>query len=108
MAKDRRLKLHTILQGVVGVREDGKTNLHFQPPSNIHLVYPCIIYERNDMSETRADNILYGFMNGYSITVIDPDPDSEIPEKVLALPLCSFDRHYTKDNLNHDVYNIYY
>jgi len=40
--------------------------------------------------------------------VIDKDPDSEIPGMVAKLPLCKFVRHYTTDNLNHDVYRLYY
>jgi hypothetical protein len=44
----------------------------------------------------------------YEITVIDNNPDSEIPAKIGTLPMSSFERHYTKDNLNHDIYNIYY
>jgi hypothetical protein len=42
------------------------------------------------------------------ITVIDPDPDSEIPSKVAALPMSLFNRFYTADDLNHDVYNVYF
>jgi hypothetical protein len=42
------------------------------------------------------------------ITIIDANPDSDIPAKVGNLPLCKFNRHYTADNLNHDVYNVYY
>jgi len=42
------------------------------------------------------------------ITVIDQDPDSIIPDKVAAMPLSLFNRFYTVDNLNHDVYNVYF
>ena len=51
---------------------------------------------------------MYNHTVGYMVTVIDPNPISDIHEKILRLPLCSFDRHYTQDNLNHDVYNLYY
>lgn len=44
----------------------------------------------------------------YQVTVVDKNPDSVIHEKVLKLPLCKFDRHYNKDNLNHDVYTLYF
>jgi hypothetical protein len=40
--------------------------------------------------------------------IIDQDPDSAIPPKVAALPMCLFNRFYTADNLNHDVYNLYF
>lgn len=44
----------------------------------------------------------------YELTVIDKNPDSDILDRVASLPMCAFERHYTADNLNHDVYNIYY
>jgi S-ribosylhomocysteine lyase LuxS involved in autoinducer biosynthesis len=71
-------------------------------------MYPCIVYSRNNLDTKIADDQPYGHKTGYQVTVIDPNPDSEILGKVAALPLCSFNRHYTKDNLNHDVYNLYY
>lgn len=104
----QRLDLHSLLQSIIGARPDGKPNLYFQPPSTVKMNYPCIVYSRNDADGKRANNGLYNFTWGYSIMVIDPDPDSLIPGKVLALPMCAFDRHYTADNLNHDLFNIYY
>ncbi|WP_288878329.1 hypothetical protein [Bacteroides acidifaciens] len=44
----------------------------------------------------------------YSVTVIDKDPDSPIVGKVALLPTSKFNRHYEKDNLNHDVYTIFF
>ncbi len=38
----------------------------------------------------------------------EEDPDSVIVEKVSKLPRCRFDRHYTADELNHDVFTLYY
>ena len=42
------------------------------------------------------------------VTVIDSDPDSKIVNRVSMLPYCYFDRHYVQDNLNHDVFEIYF
>lgn len=72
------------------------------------MQYPCIVYRRNAVNTEHADNFPYKQIVGYQVTVIDPDPDSDIPEKIRTLPLCTFDRHYTADNLNHDAYNIFY
>lgn len=44
----------------------------------------------------------------YKITLIDDDPDSELPDKLETFPLCQFDRFYPADNLNHWVYNLYF
>lgn len=104
----QRLDLQAILENLIGARPDGKQNVYFQPPGTVQMVYPCIVYNRNDASTKKANNGLYGHLWGYTITVIDPSPDSHIPAKVLALPLCAFDRYYTADNLNHDVFNIFF
>lgn len=50
----------------------------------------------------------YNYRVGYQVTVIDRNPDSLIPGKIASLPMCKFDRHYKAENLNHDVYNLYY
>lgn len=83
-------------------------NVYFQPPPNVKLSYPCIIYSRNDKSINYSNNIPYKHKTSYQIIVVDMDPDSTIHEKVAMLPLCSYVRFYTADNLNHDVYNLYF
>jgi hypothetical protein len=47
-------------------------------------------------------------MKRYQVTIIDRDPDSGIPEVVAGLPTSTFSRHFTVDNLNHDVYTLYF
>jgi hypothetical protein len=42
------------------------------------------------------------------VTVIDQDPDSEIPDKVAQLPMTTFDRWFAANNLNHDVFDVYF
>jgi len=100
---DRRLELHEILVTLLE-----SENVYFQPPESIQMNYPCIVYNRDGKDEKFANDKLYFGKKRYSITVIDVDPDSEIPDKVAELPLTSFNRHFTTDNLNHDVYSIYY
>jgi hypothetical protein len=97
----QRLDLHQLLESFAD-------NVYFQPPTNVKLVYPCIIYKR-DFAETKfADDGPYNFTLRYQITVIDPNPDSDIPGKVAELPMSLFNRFYTVDNLNHDVYNVFF
>lgn len=55
-----------------------------------------------------ADNQPYALHDRYQVTVIYRNPDSEIPSKIALLPMCSHERHYTKENLNHDVFNLYF
>lgn len=83
-------------------------NVYFQPPPNLVMQYPCIVYNR-DLAETEfADNFPYRRTKRYQVTIIDQDPDSPIPDKVAELPMCLFERHFTADNLHHDVYNLYF
>jgi hypothetical protein len=96
-----RLDLQKLLETIT-------TNVYFQPPTNIQLKYPCIIYKR-DFADTKfADNKPYAHKRRYMVTVIDQNPDSEIPGKVATLPMSLFNRFYTVDNLNHDVFSIYF
>lgn len=98
-----RLELHELLCETLGSRQ-----VYFQPPSSIRMKYPAIIYSRSRIGNEFANDSVYNQTYQYSITVIDEDPDSEIVERVSKLPMCSFDRHYTADNLNHDTFTIYY
>ena len=96
-----RLDLQRLLEAIT-------INVYFQPPTNVELKYPCIIYKR-DFADTKfADNEPHSHKRRYMVTVIDKDPDSEIPEKVAKLPMSLFNRFYTVDNLNHDVFSIYF
>ena len=99
----QRLDLHQILVSVLG-----SNNVYFQPPPTIQMVYPCIIYKRHDVDKKYANNDTYSHTKRYQVTVIDRDPDSEIPDRVLVLPRCTYDRFYTADNLNHDVFKLYF
>ncbi len=83
-------------------------HVYFQPPTNVQLQYPCIKYERDDDLVRHAGNKLYIHRKRYLVTVIDSDPDSTLPDAVRNLPYCAFDRHYVGDNLNHDVFNLYF
>lgn len=99
---DRRLQLQEILEAIT-------PKVYFQPPEDMELEYPCIIYSRGVIgTELYANDKPYTTRVRYAVTIVDPDPDSGILEKVASLPMCKFERHYTKDNLNHDIYNLYY
>lgn len=97
----QRLKLHLILESFT-------ENVYFQPPTNVKLEYPCIIYKRGFADTKFANDKPYNYTKRYMVTVIDRDPDSEIPGKVAAMPMCLFNRFYTADNLNHDVFNVFF
>lgn len=96
-----RLELQTILKGIA-------PNVYFQPPNGLKMTYPCIVYARDNTHTQHADNVLYKDTKRYAVTVIDRDPDSLIPDKVLRLPMCAHDRFFTSDDLNHDVFTLYF
>lgn len=82
-------------------------NVYFQPTTNTRMNYPAIVYSRRRIENRFANNGVYLQAPGYSVIVIDPNPDSKYVEEVSKLPSCRHERHYTKDNLNHDVFIIY-
>lgn len=98
-----RLQLQELLELTIN-----STNVYFQPPASVKLNYPCVVYSRLKEDTTFANDRPYNKSTGYKVTVIDRNPDSPLLAKIADLPMCGFDRHYTADNLNHDVYTIYY
>jgi hypothetical protein len=99
----QRLQLQAILESALG-----GSQVYFQPPANIQMQYPCIVYKRDLAITQFASNNPYRYTKRYMVTVIDRNPDSSIPDKVAALPMCTFNRFFTADNLNHDVFNLYF
>jgi hypothetical protein len=97
----QRLDLQTLLETLA-------PNVYFQPPDNVQIQYPCIVYQRYRALADFADNNVYNRVVSYQVTVIDSDPDSLIPAKVGALPLCTTNRNFVAGNLNHDVYTLYF
>lgn len=101
--KKRRLELQKILEEILGSR-----NVYFQPPASVKMNYPAIVYHRNIGDTKFADNNPYGFRTQYKVILIDRNPDSPFVRKLAELPMCLYDRFYTVDNLNHDVFNLYF
>ena len=86
----------------------GSENVYFQPPASFRMRYPCIIYSRDRINSTFADNTTYNSRARYQVTYVDQNPDSDIPNKIAALPLCTHSNFFTADNLNHDVFTLLY
>ncbi len=99
----RRLELQQLLKDLLG-----SDNVYFQPPATVEMKYPAIVYHRDDVQTNHANDKPYHIRKRYQVMVIDPNPDSPIPDLVAALPLCEFDRFYTADNLNHDTFKLFF
>ena len=98
-----RLDLQSKLEKLLGNR-----NVYYQPPVNLSMNYPAIRYTKTDIRTNFADDRVYTKRNGYELIVIDRNPDNPVIDKLLEVPYCSFNRHYVSDNLNHDVFTLYY
>jgi hypothetical protein len=98
-----RLELQALLVSLLG-----SSNVYFQPPPTIRMSYPAIRYELDTLDTRYANNNPYKHRKRYRLTVIDRDPDSTIPDAVAQLPLCSHDRYYAADDLNHNVFTIFF
>lgn len=100
----RRRQFQLVLESML---TGGK--VYFQPPGNVKLSYPCIIYHTYRYDTEHADNILYRAQRAYTVTYIDTKPDATFPETYLKTqPMTHFDRCYTADNLIHWVFTTYY
>lgn len=98
-----RLELQAKLEELLGT-----SNVYYQSPASKNMSYPAIVYTKSRIETDKANNSTYTKRISYDITVIDKRPDNPVIDKLLELPYCSFDRHYTADNLNHDVLTLYY
>lgn len=98
-----RLDLQADLEKIIGNR-----NVYFQPPESVKMNYPAIRYYKRRIENTHADNRVYLQKYFYELTLIDPTPDSEILDRLSKMPGIQHNRHYTADNLNHDVFDLYY
>jgi len=99
----QRLDLQEILEVILGTDA-----VYFQPPSNVQMVYPCIVYARDAGSTKFAANRPYNYKQRYQVILIDRNPDNSVIQTMAMVPLCLYDRHYVSDNLHHDVFNVYY
>jgi hypothetical protein len=100
---EKRLELQNVLEDILNSSE-----VYFQPPESVKMHYPAIRYERDAIENRFADNEVYYQAIRYAITAMYYDPDDDLPIKLSQLPRCRHDRHYKADNLNHDVFIIYY
>ena len=83
-----RLNLQRKLEDLLGTR-----NVYFQPPPNLKMNFPCIVYERARLNTDFADNNPYKIDKVYYVTYIDTNPDSDMPLKLASMSMMA-DTHY--------------
>ena len=98
-------QLQEVLQEIMGPNN----RVYYQPPENIKLTYPCIVYERSNALTTYADNNPYRKTKRYAVTLMSRTADNDqYVDKLLDLPMCTFDREFKTDGIVHSVFNIYF
>lgn len=104
MESTKRLQLQQELETLLNSR-----NVYFQPPETMKLKYPCVVYFKSNVSPRYANDKIYNKTQGYTLTVVDSDPDSEIPYDILNhFKYCRIDSYYRSENLNHTKLTLYY
>lgn len=83
-------------------------SVYFEPPPNLLMQYPCIVYELDSAETLYADNVPYRRTKRWQVTVIEREPDSNLPDKIADLPLSHHDRRFVADNLIHDVFTLFF
>lgn len=102
---DSRLELQEKLEEILG-----SENVYFQPPEDISLSYPCIIYERSGINNPHADNKPYYHLFQYDVMFISRNPDTNvfIMKMLDSFKHIRYERHFVSDNLNHETFSLYY
>lgn len=104
MARLRRYELHSKLVELLG-----SDQVYFRDPGKVAMKYPAIVYSTSDIYLEHADDIVYRNTTRYDVTLIDKDPDSDLPDKMIeSFEYCRFSRYFVADNLNHFLFNLYY
>lgn len=99
-----RLDLHEELCSILGSR-----NVYFQPPENIKLKFPCIVYNLDDVTNVKADNKTYLKNKRYFITIISNDPDYALYEDLIDhFEMCELDRAAVSESMNHWYLTLYW
>lgn len=107
----RRLQLQTLLQSLMVDPSNSAIYLgkvYFQAETNIDRDPPYIMYDQDQARNKFADNLPYSHTKRWSIEVIDTDADSEIPDKVAALQMSTFQRRFKTAGLYHTIYSLYF
>ena len=102
-AEERRLELHRLLVSILG-----SETVYHQPPENLALRFPAIIYERVDYDVQYADDRPYVSTREWQVSVVSQEPSNPVVDRLMELPMANFKTRYIVDRLQHDVVTIYY
>lgn len=72
------------------------------------MEYPCIVYDLDPGYSAFADNKTYIYEQQYEVKLIGRSPQPEKFHQLVHLPKSLHARSFVADNLNHDVFSIYF
>ena len=103
MTRNSRMELQEKLETLV-------KHVYFQPPENVKMKYPCIVYERDGMNMKLADDEKYLPTIRYQVTYITTNPDTNdfILRLLESFKYIQYNRHFVSENLHHEIFTIYY
>ena len=107
-AEERRLKLSDELHSL------GIDNVYYQPPSNVRMQYPCIVYKPHLPEEVKADNDTYIEHTAWDIQFIRTYNDRIITNSAIERFKSHFKRKrqtrtgFVMDHLLYDDFILYF
>lgn len=104
MAKSHRITLDEKLRHILGT-----SNVYYRAPESVKLRYPAFKYKLSGVDSKNADNQKYTHEIEYEVIYIGKDPDVDIVSVMFKeFDKIRFVRRFTKDNLVHDVFYLYW
>ena len=81
--------------------------VYFQPPENLKIGYPAVIFHLSKVKLDHADDVPYKGAREYSVTLITNEPEPEVLDEILKIPYTTLDTTYISDGMNHFVFTTY-
>lgn len=81
--------------------------VYFQPPENLKIIYPAIVFHLSKIEVDRASDVPYKGAKEYSVTLITKDPEPDVIDEILKIPYSSLETTYISDGMNHFVFTVY-
>jgi len=87
----------------------GSNNVYYQPPANLKMKYPAIVYSLDGLDVKRFDNTRLINKNCFSVTHIYRNESENLVETMLMnFEYISFDNRSIVDGIYNDHYTIYW
>ena len=92
--------IYTLLTEIVG------ENVYFNPPPNLTIKYPCVVYSINDILNKNASDKVYKQNIKYDCTLISKNVDDPLLKELSKINTFKYSRHYVADGLHHYAFVI--